>query len=267
VERAATAGVRRRQRPGDPDRLAALEEERDFLLRSLDDLDAERAAGDLDDADHQALRNDYTARAAAAIRAVDEHRASLPPRAPRSRRRFALLAVVAAVLAVVAGLALADAAGQRDPGETITGSVDSTRTRVLECQELGADLTKLLDAIRCFDDVLATDPGNVEALTYRGWYLVLGWNASGRTAAADELRRSGITFLDRAIATDPSFADAYAFRAVAADWSGDPATACARLADLERLPRAPVIDQLVGPLSDRLACGTSPDAAPPSTTP
>ena len=48
----------------DPDRLVAMEEERDFLLRSLDDLDAEHRAGDLDDHDYDELRDDYTVRAA-----------------------------------------------------------------------------------------------------------------------------------------------------------------------------------------------------------
>src|SRR5690606_37957028 len=48
--------------PADDD-LVALEEQRDFLLRSLDDLEREREAGDLDDDDYQALKDDYTARA------------------------------------------------------------------------------------------------------------------------------------------------------------------------------------------------------------
>jgi hypothetical protein len=46
----------------------ALEEERDFCLRSLKDLDAEFAAGDIDEGDYQALRDSYTVRAAAALR-------------------------------------------------------------------------------------------------------------------------------------------------------------------------------------------------------
>src|SRR5690349_19733038 len=49
----------------------ALEEERDFCLRSLRDLEAEHAAGDLDDADYETLRESYVARAAVAIRGLD----------------------------------------------------------------------------------------------------------------------------------------------------------------------------------------------------
>ena len=49
----------------------ALEQEREFLLRSLDDLDRERAAGDMDEQDYRALRDGYTARAAAVLRALE----------------------------------------------------------------------------------------------------------------------------------------------------------------------------------------------------
>ncbi len=45
-----------------------LEEERDFLLRSLDDLEAERAGGDLEEDDYRSLQGDYTARAATVLR-------------------------------------------------------------------------------------------------------------------------------------------------------------------------------------------------------
>jgi hypothetical protein len=53
-------------------RVAALTEERDFFLRSLSDLETERRAGDIDDVDYRALKDDYTARAAATIRRLDE---------------------------------------------------------------------------------------------------------------------------------------------------------------------------------------------------
>ncbi len=53
-----------------PDRLAALEEERRFLLRSLADLEREREAGDVDDVDYRELRDGYTVRAAATLRAA-----------------------------------------------------------------------------------------------------------------------------------------------------------------------------------------------------
>ena len=48
----------RRARRIDPDAVAALEEERDLLARSLRDLDAEHTAGDLSDGDYATLRDD-----------------------------------------------------------------------------------------------------------------------------------------------------------------------------------------------------------------
>ena len=52
----ATSGPERPIRL-DPDELATLEEQRDFLLRSLEDLEREYEAGDLTDEDHRTLRD------------------------------------------------------------------------------------------------------------------------------------------------------------------------------------------------------------------
>ena len=51
--------------------LRDLEEERDFLLRSISDLDRERAANDLTESDYRQLRDGYTARAADVMRRLD----------------------------------------------------------------------------------------------------------------------------------------------------------------------------------------------------
>src|SRR5690606_392728 len=85
-------------RPGD-EIPAPLQEQRAFLLRSLEDLEREYAAGDVDEVDYRSLKDDYTARAAAVIRAIEAGRAAAaepaPPPAPRRR----LVVVVAAVVA------------------------------------------------------------------------------------------------------------------------------------------------------------------------
>ncbi len=54
----------------------SLEEDRAYLLRSLDDLEREHDAGDLDDADYLVLKEDYTARAAEVLRALGEWQAA-----------------------------------------------------------------------------------------------------------------------------------------------------------------------------------------------
>jgi tetratricopeptide (TPR) repeat protein len=51
--------------------LRDLEEERDFLLRSISDLDRERAANDLTEADYRRLRDGYTVRAADVMRRLE----------------------------------------------------------------------------------------------------------------------------------------------------------------------------------------------------
>ncbi|HEX3541767.1 MAG TPA: hypothetical protein VHT75_15140 [Acidimicrobiales bacterium] len=51
--------------------LTSLRDERAFLFRSLADLDAEHEAGDIEDSDYQALTDEYTARAAAVLRAIE----------------------------------------------------------------------------------------------------------------------------------------------------------------------------------------------------
>ncbi|MDQ6616327.1 MAG: hypothetical protein M3083_16690, partial [Actinomycetota bacterium] len=51
--------------------LESLRQEREFLLRSLADLDAEYEAGDIEEKDYRSLTDDYTARAAAVLRAID----------------------------------------------------------------------------------------------------------------------------------------------------------------------------------------------------
>ena len=84
----------------------ALEAERDFLLRSLDDLEEERADGNVDDGTYRELHDDYTARAAAVIRSLDagtrSHRARTAPGVDAQRALtvggIVVFALVAAVL-------------------------------------------------------------------------------------------------------------------------------------------------------------------------
>ena len=60
---------------------------RDPEGRSLRDLDAELAAGDVDRADYETLRDGYTKRAADVLRDIEEGKAALPASRPRRARR------------------------------------------------------------------------------------------------------------------------------------------------------------------------------------
>lgn len=202
----------------DPDALAALEEQRDFLLASLRDLEGEWAAGDLDEADHDALRDDYTARAAAVLRAIEAHEVQwAEARQPRSRVRTIGWAIGVVAFAVVVGLLVAQASGRRGSGN-LTGDIRlTTRERLAECQESMAAMA-LEDAIGCFDEVIAADPANPEALAYRGWAVAVG---SFRAEEPDiEAIDEALEWIERAIDADPTYPDALAFRIVALSRAG-----------------------------------------------
>lgn len=249
--------------------LEALRTERDFLLSSLKDLDEEFAAGDIDEQDYEQLKDSYTARAAAVLRSlqapeptqapdptpVDPQTGGPMPTGPK-RRRLAWVGGLA-LAGLVAGWFLAQAAGERGTGQ-LTGSIEDTlRDRVLTCQQMGADLTRLVESLRCFDAVLEEDPQNVEALTYRGWYVILAARtagAAGDTASAGELLASGVASLDQAIEIAPNTPDARAFRTVAREQLGDDEGACEDVGVLAEINAPPMILGLVGPVAARLGC-------------
>ncbi len=223
--RPSEAVVRRRL---DPDALAALEEERDFLLRSLDDLEREHDAGDVDDDDYAELKDDYTARAATVLRAIDDRRAlATSARAPRSWGRTAVALCVVAVLATGVGWLVFRGSDSRAPGQGISGDTrQDSANLLLEAQQHTGQATQALQrgdgqgaleaykkAIETYDKVLEISPRNVEAMTYRGWVInTIATNTDA--AAASQLVDEARQWLDRAIATDPGYADARVFRAI-----------------------------------------------------
>ena len=233
----------------DPDELAALEEQHHFLVRSLVDLDREFEAGDLDADDYESLRADYLLRADAVSSAIEAGRARFAAaRRPRSLARVGLIVGGVAVVAVAAGVLMAQAAGRRDPGESVSGAdVGGTRQQLIECFELGAR-GDLLEATQCYGAVLESDPENPEALAYLGWFLYRG----GVQAADDRLRTDGARFVDRSIAADPEYPDPRAFKAVILRDSGDVEGALAELEVLEGLNPSPLIASLVEPLKAEL---------------
>lgn len=200
-------------RGSDADRLAALEEERDHLLRSIEDLDEEFADGDLDEADYRQIRDQYTSRAATVIKTIDAtgrpptggaptEQIAVDGAAKRSPR--ALMVAVAAIgtFVAVAALLVFRASSDRAANEEVAGSTgDATTDELVECGNLAMEDPE--EAIACYDDVLAEDPGNVAALSYKGWTEI----QSGEVEA-------GLSLLDEAVELDASYPDAYVFRAI-----------------------------------------------------
>ena len=193
----------------DPDRLALLEDERRFLLTSLADLEREHEAGDLDDGDYQTLKDGYTQRAAAVLRAIDEGRRAQPSRPPRNWPRTLLVVGAVVVVAVGLGVAVARFAGQRLPGQTVSGGIsEDTNSRLAQARALlGTDPAAAFERYR---QITLSDPDNAEAKTYVGWLAAIQLSQNG---TPEQVREAALV-LDEAIALDPDRADAYCFKAV-----------------------------------------------------
>ncbi len=177
---------------------ADLVEQRDFLLSSLDDLEREHEAADIDERDYEALREDYIARAAAVMHALD--RPARPQRATTTRAGGRIAAWTAGVLvfAVLCGLAVAWAAGRGGSSSVAGGARDDAA----QAEQLMGE-GKFEDAIAAFSRALDAQPSNARALTYRGW-LYAQTNQPDK-AWAD---------LDASVALDPALPDTHVFRAV-----------------------------------------------------
>ena len=229
----------------DLDRLATLEAERSFLLKSLRDLEAERAAGDLDELDYETLRDGYTKRAADVLRQVEEGRARLAPKRPVNwRRRGAGLAVAVAATVGVSWLAIG-AASDRGANDEMTGRPvaerDDSTALLAEARSLFSG-GRFEEASARYQRVLELDADNVEARTYLGWLLVKAAEGSDDATFATAAAAASEAFT-AAIERDETYADPHCFLAAAvaltdADRSRDEAETCLSLdppADLAAL--------------------------------
>lgn len=214
----------------DPDAVAELEREQAFLLRSLDDLDAERDASDLDEHDHAQLNDDYTRRLAEVTRALDENRAAyaaLDTKLNRSQRILTVAFVV--IVAVIAGVLLGRASGFRSPNDSLSGDIRQSSTGLLSEADVLTREGRWEEAIEVYDEVLDLSPANAEALTYRGWLS----NRLGESNGLDDL--------DEAVAVAPDYPDARVFRAIVLDDEQRFADAAADLAVFDTLDPPPEI--------------------------
>lgn len=169
----------------DPDRLARLEEERRFLLRSLADLEREHTVGDVDEVDYRALKDGYTVRAAATLREIEEGRSALPGKTPVDWKRRILGGVVVMALIAVVSWALAASSAERTTGQTMTGLDPRDEEQVLLAQARDMQLQSPAGAAELYARVLELDPEHVEALTYRGWTLALDAVSGAEQGAAE----------------------------------------------------------------------------------
>lgn len=246
---------------------ARLAREREHLLRSLDDIERERAEGDLDDDAYRMLRDDYTARIAALTRDL---RGGPAPR--RSRRVRALTTgALVLVFAVALSFALARALGTRTEAGQITGT-DLTAARVEQLAAaveaapddatLRAEYAQALmtgdrfEALKQFDAAAALDPANAEVRAYGAWMLYLLAQELTGPDQAVALEGAATRAAD-AVAVDPEYPDAHFFSGlIRLRRGGDPATAVAEFDRyLELAPDSPMAEQVRAARDEAVAGG------------
>jgi tetratricopeptide (TPR) repeat protein len=248
-----------------------------FLLQSLRDLEAEHAAGDLSDEDYAALRDDYTARAAAALRA--EERGRRPPTPLKQRRspgQWALITAGIVGFAVLLGVLMAQASGERGAGEGITGTVTQTPTQAAgDCialtaqQQQGGDVATE-EVLGCYQQVLDEDPDNAVARTYLGWTLYITARQAAQSLDEDQLAELYVQAhrqLDLAVEADPGYADARAFLVVLAANEGRWEDAAEQLAVFDDLDApadmALLVDDVRQEIEENLGAGSSSSTTAP----
>lgn len=130
---------------------------------------------------------------------------------PASRRRIVIVAGIV-VVAVGAGWLVAASSGQRLPGQSSSGGIeDSTASLLSQARQLNfSDPQK---SVELYSQVLEVNPDNVEALTYRAWMVALV-----SRDASDDVKlvavATSLEGLERAIAIDPTYADAHCFMGI-----------------------------------------------------
>jgi cytochrome c-type biogenesis protein CcmI len=220
--------------------------QREFLERSLEDLERERDAGDLSDRDYAQLKADYERRLEG-----DE-----PPPRPPARPGFVVASVAfVVVVAVAAGVLVAQAVGRREDGGTITGGGPVAATTPPQGEAPAASLPEDLarcttlpgsEAIDCYTAYTDANPDDPAGYTQFGLFAI----NNGIQSGSQELLDAGESFLRRALELEPDDVEARVYLAVVLDRTGradEAAAECARLAGAE-------IPAGFGQLVD-LACG------------
>jgi len=213
----------------DGDRRESLEEERDFCLRSLQDLDAEMVAGDIDEADYVALKEAYTARAASLLRALAATESTGNGSAPSGSRSSGAVSlpssvswrkrvgVGVAVVLIAAGACwtVVASSATRLPGQEITGqalgseAIAQQLSKAAQAEQKGDQLSALKD----YQAILNSNPNQPEALAGEGWLL-----AQTRQPA---LLKQGLAMLSKAENVEPAYPPPHVYRGIALLSEGD----------------------------------------------
>lgn len=236
--------------------------DRQVLLKSLADAEAEYESGDLSEEDYRALIRRDEARLAALDAASVTSEATpvesvatakgAPGEAgetPHWRQRlgrranvFLAVAVVCFLGAVVVGTVLFSS--NRLPGQTATGSLNlSPSQQISRSLQQAATLEsegQLGQAAQVYQQVLAKQPDNSAALVGLGWLeYVTGSKGKSTSLVADALAK-----LHKAVLVDPTNYSAHLYLGTALAQSGQPAAAADQLQQfLADSPPASLVSQ------------------------
>lgn len=246
-----------------------LEAQREFLMRSLDDLEDERVAGNIDDATYERLHGDYTARAAAVLRALDgEVVEAVPAPPPVGAGRRALVIGGLIAFAIAAAITLAVTIGPRLPGQTVTGGAPAgpraDAALKAAVRDHPGDYSARIEYAR---SLLGTDraqalaqyaaaarlrPKEPEPPTYIGWILGLASAQVTDPSTRDNLVTRSLSELALARKLDARYPDSYVFEGlVRSRFANDPAGAVPLLQQyLTLAPDGPQADIVRKALSD-----------------
>jgi tetratricopeptide (TPR) repeat protein len=267
-----------------------LDDEREFLLRSIDDAAREHDAGDLSDSDYDVL----LARDRSRLAAVEAELAALGPEEPVDagpessdvppRRRYGRWSRVGIVVAcgfivAGAGILVDHAVSPALPGQAPSGTVTLSKAQQIEDQLAAAAVLtedgEGQQALELYNKVLTEDPDDPDALAAGGW---LEWNAgvTGKSAAAE---RAGRQSEEKAVRVAPDFYGGHLYLGLILLDQDDNASGAIRqfvdfLADGPSKAEvksfasqiAPAWTQAHEPLPAALAALTSPTATSTTTT-
>ena len=203
----------------------------EIALREASLLDArkERAGGELSVAELELIEaREYEAIVRANV-ALDQLAAQVSApsvSAPRRVRHRRLLVVGLLCLAGALGIFLWSTISARQAGNSITGSIALGNQQKLQqyLTEAEADVANgnVVAALSAYQNVLAIQPKNVQALTQAGW---LDFSA-GSSAQNLKIMKIGVSFLREAIVLAPRLAAPRLYYAIVADSTpGNEATA------------------------------------------
>lgn len=232
--------LKRQSRVGTKRSSAGLADEGEFLRRSIEDLEDERARGEVDEEDFSLLCARYRARLSEVEAALSDQAAPSEtslgsgvaglhagpsrgrdgranPAGRRLRRalghgrtRVTIGIVAACCFVVAAALLAASLAGVRLPGESATGTVTLSGSQqeqeTLDRAAILGSEGQVAESVQLYEQVLQSDPDQPDALAYGGWLIRLAGISAKNTVVIDK----GDASIARAVKVAPRYPDAHA---------------------------------------------------------